>query len=135
MTVTSIYPVLQSRDAAATAAWWREHLGFETVFEAGWYVSLRRGPWELAVLDADHPTIPASHRGPVAKGVLVNIEVDDVDAEWRRLVIEGGLEPALAIRSEAFGQRHFIVAAPDGVLVDVIQEIPPSEEYAAAFAG
>jgi hypothetical protein len=26
----------------------------------------------------------------------------------------------LAARNEAFGQRHFIVAAPDGVLVDVI---------------
>jgi hypothetical protein len=39
----------------------------------------------------------------------------------------------LAARNEAFGQRHFIVAAPDGVLVDVITPIEPSDGYAAQF--
>jgi hypothetical protein len=62
--------------------------------------------------------------------LLLNFEVDDVDAEWERLVVREGLHPELALRDEAFGQRHFIVADPSGVLVDAITEIPPSEEYA-----
>ena len=65
--------------------------------------------------------------------MLLNVEVDDVDAEWERLVVREGLHPELALRDEAFGQRHFIVADPSGVLVDVITEIPPSEGYAARF--
>jgi hypothetical protein len=28
------------------------------------------------------------------------------------------------------GQRHFICSAPGGVMVDVIEVVPPSEEYA-----
>jgi catechol 2,3-dioxygenase-like lactoylglutathione lyase family enzyme len=128
----SCYPVLMTRDVAATAAFYRDHLGFETTFEADWYVSLRRGTHELAVLDAGHPTVPAGHGRP-ASGVLINLEVDDVDAEYRRLVLDGPLDALLPIRSEEFGQRHFIVAAPDGVLIDVITEIPAGESYEDAF--
>ena len=34
---------------------------------------------------------------------------------------------------EAFGQRHFITADPNGVLIDVIKPIPPSAEFAANY--
>ena len=133
MTLTSSYPVLMSADVATAAAFYRTHFGFESTFESDWYVSLRRGPWELALVAAGHPSIPAGHRRP-CQGVLLNLEVDDVDAEHRRLVVDGPLEPLLDLRSEPFGQRHFIVAAPDGVLVDVITPIEPAPEFAAEFA-
>lgn len=128
------YPVLLTRDVAGTSEFYRTHFGYESTFEADWYVSLRRDRWELAVLDAAHETIPEKYRGFVASGVLLNLEVDDVDAVYRRLVEEGPLEAVLAIRSEAFGQRHFIVAGPDGVLIDVITPIEPEVEYAEQFA-
>ncbi|MGY2075354.1 VOC family protein [Blastococcus sp. SYSU DS0828] len=133
MSVTSVYPVLMSHDVEATAGFFRQHLGFEPTFESDWYVSLRRERWELAVLDPDHPTVPASHRGAAAAGVLVNIEVDDVDAEYRRLVLDAGLTAVLPLRTEAFGQRHFVLAGPEGVLVDVITVIPPSGEYVDSY--
>ncbi|MCK0116735.1 VOC family protein [Isoptericola sp. S6320L] len=132
MTATSFYPVLMSADVSAAADFYRRVLGFETTFEADWYVSLRRGAFELALLDAAHPTVPAGFGRPV-QGLLLNLEVTDVDAEHRRLVAEHGLEPVLALRDEDFGQRHFIVEAPDGVLVDVIQPIEPSPAFAAAY--
>ncbi|WP_240051249.1 VOC family protein [Pseudonocardia sp. EV170527-09] len=131
----SCYPVLATADLPAARAFWTGPMGFESVFDADWYVSLRRGRFELALLDRDHPTIPAAYRGRSTGGMLVNMEVDDVDAEWDRLVVRGGLEALLPVRDEAFGQRHFIVAGPDGVLVDVITEIAPSPEFADAFAG
>jgi catechol 2,3-dioxygenase-like lactoylglutathione lyase family enzyme len=132
--LTSSYPVLMTRDVAATTAFYTEHFGFETTFAADWYVSLKRDRWELAVLDTTHETIPEAYRGPVAGGLLLNLEVDDVDAEYERLVTGGPLTAVLPIRSEAFGQRHFIVAAPDGVLVDVITNIPPEGEFTGAYA-
>ncbi|GAA3383762.1 VOC family protein [Cryptosporangium minutisporangium] len=127
------YPVLMTHDVEGVAGFYRKHFGFTSTFESDWYVSLRRETWELAVLDADHATIPATHRGPAAGGLLLNVEVDDVDAEYERLVSRGPLDAVLPIRSEPFGQRHFIVAGPDGVLVDVITQIEPSAEYAAQF--
>ena len=120
--ITSIYPVLMSTDVAATTAFFRDAFALDTVFESDWYVSLRSGAFELAVLDSAHETIPAGYRSP-ASGVLVNVEVDDVDAEYARLVTQVGTPVAQDLRSETFGQRHVILVAPGGVLVDVIQSI------------
>lgn len=132
MTITSFYPVLTSQDVAAAAAFYRNTLDFTTTYESEWYVSLRLGTFELALLAHDHPTIPEGYRA-LPRGVIVNLEVNDVDALHARLIGEVGLEPILALRDEDFGQRHFIVAAPDGVLLDLIQPIPPSAEYQDAY--
>lgn len=56
-----------------------------------------------------------------------------MDAEYARLVTGAGLKLELPLRNEAFGQRHFIVAAPDGVLIDVITPIAPTASYAACY--
>ena len=132
-TMTSFYPVVMTTDAAAAAAFFREHFGFEQTFAAEWYVSLVRDGSELAFVASDHETIPAGFGAPAA-GVLLNVEVDDAEAAHRRLVVEAGLECVLALRDEQFGQRHFILVAPGGILVDVIEPIEPSPEFAAAFA-
>ncbi|WP_203579273.1 VOC family protein [Microbacterium hibisci] len=132
-TMTSFYPVVMTTDAAAAARFFREHLGFEETFAADWYVSLARDGAELAFLVHDHETIPDGF-ARVAGGILLNVEVDDARAAYRRLVEDAGLECALALRDEPFGQRHFILVAPGGILVDVIEPIEPSEEFAGAFA-
>lgn len=129
MTPTSMYPVIMSRDVAAASRYFQELFGFDVVFEADWYASLRRDRWELAFVDAGHPTIPEGFRTP-GEGMLLNLEVEDVDAEYRRLVVEGGHAPVLDIRSEEFGQRHFILAGPDNILIDVITPIPMTGAFA-----
>ncbi|MEU5864396.1 VOC family protein [Nonomuraea sp. NPDC047529] len=133
MELSSVYPVVCTADLTASKDFYVRLFGYEVTFEADWYVSLRRGPYELALLDHRHPTLPAAYRRPVA-GLLINFEVADVDAEWERLVVREGLAPELTLRDEDFGQRHFIVADPNGVLVDVITPIPPSGEYASQYA-
>ncbi|MFF7178514.1 VOC family protein [Streptomyces sp. NPDC008121] len=130
------YPVLASRDVAASRDFYTRHLGFDVTFEADWYVSLRRPDapqYELALLDHAHPTVPEGHRAALQGGLLLNFEVDDVDSEHQRLVVEAGLPVVLPLRTEEFGQRHFIITAPDGVLIDVITVVPPSEQYAAQY--
>ena len=134
MQITSYYPVIMTADVAATAAFYQEHFGFEPLFSSGWYVHLQRGDdasVTLAVLDGSHETIPEAHRG-TAGGLLLNFEVGDVDAEHDRLVA-AGVAVVRSLRDEEFGQRHFIVADPDGVLIDVITPIEPSAEFAALY--
>ncbi|MGO2050617.1 MAG: VOC family protein [Microbacterium sp.] len=134
MKITSFYPVLMVDDVATSAKFYREVLGFQTTFEADWYVSLRFDGGELAILDRAHETIPDGFRESVT-GLLLNVEVTDAAAEHARMVGERGLTERLPLRDEAFGQRHFIVEAPGGVLVDVVEPIEPSAEFAAAFTG
>ncbi|WP_067827243.1 VOC family protein [Actinomadura kijaniata] len=136
MSLSGFYPVLCTERVAETRDFYTRLLGFEVTFEADWYVSLRRPDaphYELAFVDHAHPTVPESYRRPV-RGLLLNFEVDDVDAEHERLVVKEGLAEELSLRSEDFGQRHFIVSDPNGVLVDVITQIPPSGEFAAQYA-
>lgn len=137
MAITSYYPVLMTHHVADTASFYLRHFGFEALFTADWYVHLQSreagAPVSLAILDARHETIPAIGRGAPGAGILLNFEVDDVDAEYERLTA-AGLEVLLPVRDEAFGQRHFIVQAPDGVMVDVIKPIPPSGEFVQQYA-
>ena len=133
--LTSHYAVIATRDVAGTSAFFIEHFDFQPLFSADWYVHLqaRAEPRvNLAVLHADHETIPAIARGRTAAGVLLNFEVEDVDAVYVR-VQRAGLPILLPLRDEPFGQRHFITADPNGVLVDVITPIAPSAEFAAQY--
>jgi catechol 2,3-dioxygenase-like lactoylglutathione lyase family enzyme len=135
--LNGFYPVIATGDVAAAHDFYARHFGFEATFAADWYVSLHRPDapqYELALLDADHPTLPEGHRVPVRGGLILNFEVDDVDEEHRRLVGKAGLTELLPLRTEEFGQRHFIVEAPDGVMVDVITVIPPTGVYADEYA-
>lgn len=135
MRTTSTYPVLLSDDVPSASAFYKQHFGFLPLYEADWYVHLQSSSdpqTNLAIVAKDHPTIPEPARGRTG-GVILNFEVEDVDAQYSRLRAEG-VPVALSLRDEDFGQRHFILAGPDGVLLDVIQPIPPSPEQAALYA-
>ncbi|KAB1088065.1 glyoxalase [Neorhizobium galegae] len=134
MKATSYYPVIMTDDVAGTAAFYREYFGFEALFSADWYVHLQSKESEhvtLAILDGSHETIPESGRGK-ASGLLLNFEVEDVDAVYARLTATG-LPIRRDIRDEDFGQRHFITADPNGVLIDIITPIAPSAEFAVLY--
>jgi uncharacterized glyoxalase superfamily protein PhnB len=134
MKITSYYPVLMVEDVGATAAFYVRHFAFAPLFEADWYVHLQSTVDQavnLAILQGDHETIPEEGRGR-AGGILLNFEVEDVDAVHAQAVAEG-LPILLSLRDEAFGQRHFITRDPNGVLIDVIKPIPPSAAFATSY--
>ncbi|WP_433160477.1 VOC family protein [Kribbella sp. CA-247076] len=132
--ITSIFPVVCADDVAATRDFYVDQLGFRSIFDVGWYVQLEAPSGarpQLGIVDREHESVPERFRLRPA-GVLVSIEVDDVDAVHDRIAAAGH-EIAFSLRSEDFGQRHFMTLDPSGTLVDVITPIPPSPEYAAAY--
>lgn len=134
MRTTSYYPVVMTGDVAGTAAFYERHFGFRALFVSDWYVHLQSredASVNLAVLDGHHETVPEVARGRVS-GLILNFEVEDVDAVHRD-VRAAGLPILTPLRDEAFGQRHFITADPNGVLIDVIKPIPPTGEYVAQY--
>jgi len=134
MKCTQYYPVIQTNDVATTKAFYVENFRFAVAFDSDWYCHLqsRDDPAvNLAVLQGDHETIPLMGRGTV-NGLILNFEVDDVDAEYDR-AIAGGLPILKPLTDEAFGQRHFITSDPNGVLIDIIKPIPPSPEFAEQY--
>ncbi|MEZ5763474.1 MAG: VOC family protein [Xanthobacteraceae bacterium] len=135
MKATSYYPVIMTGDVAGTAAFYQRHFRFRPLFTSDWYVHLQAADdpsINLAVLDCKHETIPPGQRGKVSSFIL-NFEVEDPDG-IHDACQAAGLPILLPLRDEAFGQRHFITADPNGVMIDVIKPIPPTPEFAAQYA-
>lgn len=135
MQSTQFYPVIQTDDVAGTSAFYRVHFGFQAMFESDWYVHLQQPAdpaVNLAILQFDHETIPVEHREPT-RGLILNFEVENVDAENARLRA-AGVRVIKSLRDEPFGQRHAIYSGPGNVLIDVITPIPPDASFADAYA-
>lgn len=135
MKINSFYPVVMTNDVAGSKAFYTAHFPFKVTFDSDWYVSLKADqgrPFELALLNPEHPTVPEAFRRRLGGGLILNFEVDDVDTEYQRLRA-AGLPIHLELRSEDFGQRHFITSDPNGILIDMITVIPPSAEYAGQY--
>ncbi|MCU0903269.1 MAG: VOC family protein [Tabrizicola sp.] len=134
MKVTSYYPVLLSEDVARAAEFYTRHFRFRPLYQSDWYVHLQSTEdpsVNLGLVARHHETIPAVGRGRTG-AMLLNFEVEDVDAQYTRLKVEGA-RIALDLQDEDFGQRHFMVEGPDGVVIDVICPIPPSADHAALY--
>lgn len=129
MKINSFYPVIMTENVNDCADFFIKYFDFKTTFKADWYISLiDENKNELAILDFTHETIPIGFGAPLS-GLLLNIEVDNVDEVYNILKKDLKHKIILDIKTEAFGQRHFTIEGPSKILVDVIQVIPPSEEY------
>ncbi len=130
----SIYPVIGTDKILQSRDFYTRHFDFDIVFEADWYVSLKsryKPDYELALLDYRHASLPEAYRH-AARGILINFEVANVDDVYAKLK-KAGLPMVLELKSEDWGQRHFITHDPNGILIDVIQNIEPSGEYAEQY--
>ena len=107
MQTSSLYPLLQVGDVEAAARFYETTLGFTRIFSSDWYVQLRASsehPFEIALIEQDHDSIPEPARGP-SKNVILSFYVDDAAAEYERLS-RTGLAIAQPLRDEVFGQRR-----------------------------
>ncbi len=135
MKINSSYPVICTDKVESSADFFRYNFDFFPTFNSDWYVSLRsrtKPQYELAFLDYRHPSLPSAFQTQ-SHGVLINFEVDDVDSEYQRLKANN-VSVVLDIRSEQWGQRHFIIEGPDGVLIDIIQNIEPADQYQEGYS-
>jgi catechol 2,3-dioxygenase-like lactoylglutathione lyase family enzyme len=133
--MTTLFPDICTDDVRAARDFYVELLGFVIVFETDWYVQLQdpdNAAVQIAFVERSHPSVPPSHRAP-ASGVIITVERDDVDAVHAR-ALGLGLTMLVDLRDEPWGQRHFITQDPDGLALDVVRLIPPSPEYASAYA-
>lgn len=134
MKLDAIYPVVGVVDVQAAKDFYTSLLGLEVSYDSDWYVSLKTTSepiGQVAFVRWDHESVPAASR-KLPQGTLVTIETGAVD-EIHERARELELELALPLRDEPWGQRHFMVRGPDGVLLDIVKLIPPAQEYAASY--
>ena len=134
MQITASAISLNVEDPAASAAFVREHLGFQEEMAADGFVSLSRpdAGFNLIYLRTGLPTFkPASMAGRRADGLLLAFVVDDVDSEYERLTAEG-VAITTPIETEAWGERYFQVTDPCGVVIQLVQWVAAPPEPVTA---
>ena len=112
---------LSVQDVGSSIAFYRSLLDLDVLIDHGWYAELGAGGQALiAFVQSGHETVPEV-TATRPRGVLVSFEVDDADAAY---AIAATLRCLVLVEPVAeLGQRHFMVADPDGVVVDVIERI------------
>lgn len=131
--MNSLFPDICSNAIEESKEFYMSLLGLEPVFAIDWYVQLQ-SPFnknlQIAFVRPDHASVPAGFRDS-ARGVIVTVEMDDVDALYQR-ARDLGCEIVVELRDEAWGQRHFMVRDPNGLLLDLVQMIEPTREFLKA---
>ena len=107
-------------DLKASRAFYVGLLDLEVHFDSDWFVILTDPAaqrFELGLIDRSSDLIPASQRRAPG-GTYLTFVVDDADAAYRRALGLGCdiLQPP---RDEFYGQRRFLTADPDGLMIDV----------------
>lgn len=111
--------------------YYTKYFAAKAVFDCGWYVMLK--------INQDGPEIcfiQPRENMPVfgGKGVMLNFNVGDVDAEYTRL-IKAGLDIAMPPEDHPWGDRGFSVVDPIGNAVYIYSEREPSDEFKPYFCG
>jgi len=123
MEITATAISLNVDDPQASAAFLKQHFGFEEVMAADGFVSLTRADagFNVIYLRTGLETFkPAALAGKRADGLLIVFEVDDIDAEYDRMVSDG-IEITTEIETEEWGERFFQVTDPCGVVLQLVQ--------------
>lgn len=106
------------RDVPRAVAFYRDVLGFVAGHGSAGYVPMTRGGAHIGIgasadLPGRHYFRPDVSSSRLGIGAEIVIEVDDVDAAYRR-VAESGHPVLTALRERPWGARDFRIADPDG---------------------
>jgi len=130
----SSFPVFTVFNLDAAKMYYTSHFGFTVAFENEWYLHLvSEAGVQLGFLLPNQATQPdIFHKDFDGNGVIFSLEVDDVDTAYSE-AREKSLNIVLELRSEDWGQRHFCVEDPNGIHLDIVQSIEPTEKYQQGY--
>lgn len=105
-------------------------LDFGVTFENDFYVLMHtpNKQAEFSFLQPEHPSQdPIFQQAFQHQGLYLTIEVDDVDALYKK-VKEKGVDIKLELKDESWGDRHFAIEDPNGIKIDLVRYKAPGED-------
>lgn len=120
------YPIICTVSFAKTINFYEDHFEFLVAYETESFAILKRknaSSIYLAVMDTEHAPVP-EHYHRHAGGMILNFPVHDVEQAYKELYWEGLTilgEPSV---SESSGRKHFFVEDPNGILINIAQNVP-----------
>jgi predicted enzyme related to lactoylglutathione lyase len=126
------YPVFIAKDIVKSRDFYTNNLGFEVAFESRFFILLTttaEPAYRVGFLSEQHPSSPPS--APALKanaGVFLTLQVADAKSTFDKLV-KTGLKITYALTDEPWGQRRFGLTDPNGMYIDVVEQIEPQEGF------
>lgn len=121
-------PAITTPHVAASREFYQKHLAARLVFDCGWFISLEFGQG----LSVQFMEPQAGQPACIAEGLTYNFCVEDVDAEYDRL-IGTGLTPDNAPEDHPWGDRGYSIKDPNGVTLYFYSDREPAPEFKSAF--
>lgn len=126
-----VYPVFITKDINKSLEFYTTWLSFEVVFESDFFILLEttEPSYRIGFLSEKHPSSPPS--APALKanaGVFITLQVIDAKATFDKLV-KAGTKITYSLKDEAWGQRRFGLTDPNGMYVDIVEQIEPQEGF------
>ena len=124
------FPVLTTDNLTACRDFYIQHFGFKVAFEADWYIHLvsEKGI-QLGFLQPGISSQPEFlHSAYSGSGMIYSFEVNNADEEYEKLK-KSNVPILLPLKTEEWGQRHFMIKDPAGMVIDVVQTTEPTDEY------
>lgn len=126
------YPVVFVRELPGAAAFYTGVLGLDVLFESDFFLLLaipgeNRGA--IAFVLEEHPTTPPD--GPAVtpgSSAFLTLQVADAAGAFEELT-QAGVTIEYPLRDERWGQRRFGLVDPNGLYVDVVEQIEPDPAF------
>ena len=128
--IDQIYTVFITNKLDESVKFYESYFGFTKLFESAFFVLLQsQGNQQyLAFMDEQHPTAPPTPARFNGSGSFLTLEVSDA-AKLFSEIKKQGLKIDHELKDEAWGQRRFGIVDPNGLWVDVVQQIEPQEDF------
>lgn len=106
-------------------------LDFEVVFEASWFVFMQskgEKKLSLAFIDETHPSSPPAYGTFNGRGSFLTLQVREVSLVYNKLR-DRHAPITYHLKKEDWGQMRFGLTDPNGLYIDVVQQIEPVQGY------
>ena|SRR5687767_193566 len=133
MNYQDIYSVFVTRHLKATKDFYVTWFNFQIYFESSFFVLLAGiagdKSFSVGFIDEVHPSSPPDISAMDGKSaVFLTLQVEDAQVEYDKLK-NGGVEIYYHLKDEDWGQRRFGIIDPNGMYVDIVQQINPKEGF------
>ena len=134
--VNGTYPVVVTTDIRSTKQFYTQWLNYKVVFESTWFLLLAP-PGEnsslIAFMNEEHPSTPPSPKATKGEGMFLTIEVSSARQLHHALKTSGAVF-SYELKDEPWGQRRFSLTDPNGIWIDIVEQIQPTEGWWDQYA-
>lgn len=127
----SVYTVYITKHLEKSKEFYAKWFDFDIVFEASWFVYMEtkgNPKFSFALIDEDHPSTPPSYGAFNGQGSFLTLQVSDASMMYERLKAMGA-PISYHLKKEDWGQVRFGLADPNGLYIDIVQQIEPAKGY------